>query len=136
MIKRGRITIIGPSGLDCVFPRDKLFVICTDTQEKKMNVIFRTRNTIGPDDGEEVALEKFTIEKKSPFIDKTIRESGIRSMTNGLIVGIERKGQRILNPESSMAFQEGDVVWIVGDKNRLPSLQKMSRTDVESIPGA
>ena len=136
MIKRGRITIIGPSGLDCVFPRDKLFVICTDTQEKKMNVIFRTRNTIGPDDGEEVELEKFTIEKKSPFIDKTIRESGIRSMTNGLIVGIEREGQRILNPESSMAFQEGDVVWIVGDKNRLPSLQKMSRTDVESIPGA
>ena len=37
---------------------------------------------------------------------------------NGLIVGIERNKERILNPESNMKLEWGDVVWIVGDKKK------------------
>jgi CPA2 family monovalent cation:H+ antiporter-2 len=129
MIKRGRITIIGPAGTDHVFPCDKLFIICTDAQEKKMNVLFRNRRIAEPDGEDEVDLEKFTIEKKSPFLNKTIRESGLRALINGLIVGIERDGQRILNPESSMQLIEGDVVWVVGEKAKLPELQKGERVE-------
>jgi CPA2 family monovalent cation:H+ antiporter-2 len=129
MIKRGRITIIGPAGTDHVFPCDKLFIICTDAQEKKMNVLFRNRRIAEADGEDEVDLEKFTIEKKSPFLNKTIRESGLRALINGLIVGIERDGQRILNPESSMQLIEGDVVWVVGEKAKLPELQKGERVE-------
>ncbi len=128
MIKRGKITIIGPMRDDQVFPGDKLFVICTDAQEKKMNVVLRAKIVPAPAKEAQVQLEKFTIENNSPFLHKTIRESGLRMATNGLIVGIEREGERILNPESTIEFKEGDIVWIVGEKARLQALQKMGKS--------
>jgi CPA2 family monovalent cation:H+ antiporter-2 len=41
------------------------------------------------------------------------------------VVGIERDGQRLLNPESVIAFKEGDIVWIVGEKQKIQALQRM-----------
>lgn len=123
MIKRGQITITAPQRTDRIFPCDKLFIICTDTQEKKMNAILRPdKKLLGTQKDVEVELDKFTIEHDSPFVNKSIRESGIRTITNGLVVGIEREGQRILNPESDTIFQEGDVVWIVGEKKLIDTL--------------
>jgi CPA2 family monovalent cation:H+ antiporter-2 len=34
----------------------------------------------------------------------------------GLVVGIERKGRRILNPESTEVIEKDDLLWIVGDE--------------------
>ncbi|MNL89483.1 TrkA-C domain protein [compost metagenome] len=33
-----------------------------------------------------------------------------------MIVGLERNGERILNPDSSMVIENQDVLWIAGDK--------------------
>jgi CPA2 family monovalent cation:H+ antiporter-2 len=52
----------------------------------------------------------------------SIRDSNIRERTNGLVVGIERNKDRILNPDSSTVFQWEDIVWIVGDKNKIQRL--------------
>ena len=123
MIKRGQVTITTPQRHDRVYPGDKLFIICTDQQEKKMNAILRPDKKLVESQKEaQVELDKFTIEHDSTFINKTIRESGIRTSTNGLVVGIERNGQRILNPESTMVFEEGDVVWIVGEKKLIDAI--------------
>lgn len=122
-IKRGELTIANPQRHDIIYPGDKLFIICTDAQEKKMNALLRPDKKILENlEDVKVDLGTFTIERHSPFLHKTIRESGIRSQTNGLVVGIERNGIRILNPESSLVFEEGDVVWIVGEKNLISGL--------------
>jgi CPA2 family monovalent cation:H+ antiporter-2 len=123
MIKRGQLTIATPQRYDRIFPGDKLFIICTDAQEKKMNAILRPNKKLLESQTEvEVELDKFTIEHDSPFRGKNIRESGIRTVTNGLVVGIERGGQRILNPESTLVFEEGDVVWLVGEKRLIHAI--------------
>lgn len=120
MIKRGQITIVVPQKHERIYPSDKLFVICTDAQEAKMNAILRPdRKSMESYRNTEVELDKFTIEPDSPFLNKTIRDSGLRSSTNGLVVGIERRGTRILNPESTLVFELGDIVWIVGEKKLL-----------------
>jgi len=117
MIKRGAITIIPPAREDKIYPHDKLFIICTDGQERKMNAILRPDKKVISNSREvEMKLEQYTIETQSPLINKTIRESGIKEKANSLVVGIEREGERILNPDSTLRFQEGDVVWIVGEK--------------------
>jgi CPA2 family monovalent cation:H+ antiporter-2 len=54
---------------------------------------------------------------------KTLRASGIREITNGLVVGIERNGQRILNPDSTTVFEWDDIVWIVGDRKKIDDLR-------------
>jgi CPA2 family monovalent cation:H+ antiporter-2 len=120
MIKRGQMEIVVPQRNERIYPCDTLFVICTDIQEAKLNAILRPDRK-KPETYREIEMEldKFTIETDSPFLHKSIRESGLRSSTNGLVVGIERKGVRLLNPESNTVFELGDVVWIVGEKQLL-----------------
>lgn len=137
MIKRGRITIISPGLNDRIFPGDRLYVICTDAQEKKMNAVLRpAKNLVEGKKDPEVELEKFIIERDSPFISKSIRESGLRPATNGLVVGIERDGRRLLNPESNIQLQENDIIWIVGEKQKIQALQKMELIKAADKPGA
>lgn len=129
MIRRGQITITNPQKHDRIFPGDKLYIICTDAQEKKMNAILRPDKKLVESQKEtEVELDKFTIEHDSPFRNHSIRDSGIRNIANGLVVGIERNGRRILNPESTTIFEEGDVVWIVGEKKLINTITDQGST--------
>ncbi|MBC7937132.1 MAG: cation:proton antiporter [Rhizobacter sp.] len=119
-IQRGAITKLIPGRGERIFPGDKLFVICTDAQEKKLNALLRpSKLLIKREADTEVVLDKFTIERDSALLNKTIRESVIKANMIGLVVGVERNGKRILNPESDLIFQEADVVWVVGDKKKM-----------------
>jgi CPA2 family monovalent cation:H+ antiporter-2 len=64
----------------------------------------------------EVTLKQLVVDEKFPFLGMSIRASNIREKTSGLIVGIERNGQRILNPDPGTLFQKGDIVWLSGDR--------------------
>jgi K+/H+ antiporter YhaU regulatory subunit KhtT len=33
-----------------------------------------------------------------------------------MVVGIERNGKRLLNPESDLILEKDDILWVVGDK--------------------
>jgi CPA2 family monovalent cation:H+ antiporter-2 len=69
----------------------------------------------------ELVLQQIEL-KNEAFIGKSIRESQLREKTNGLVVGIERQGKRMLNPESNLILQKEDILWIVGDKKQLANL--------------
>ncbi|MBC7749145.1 MAG: TrkA C-terminal domain-containing protein, partial [Methylotenera sp.] len=62
--------------------------------------------------------------KDEEFIGATIRDSQLREKTNALIVGIERSGRRILNPESNMILEKNDILWVVGSKKLLTTFFK------------
>ncbi|MGB3235533.1 MAG: cation:proton antiporter [Ferruginibacter sp.] len=124
-IERGLITKLIPGKDDRIYPGDKLYVICTDWQEKKLNAVLRPSKDIlkaGDMMQPDVVLDKFTIEKDSPFLFQSIRYSPIKTQSLGLVVGIERDGKRILNPSSDTIFQENDVIWIVGEKKKVDLL--------------
>ena len=72
----------------------------------------------------EVVLEHFIIGEKSAFANKNIRDGAIREKIHGIVVGIENESGRVVNPDSSYIIKTGDIVWVVGDKLRLLSLQK------------
>ena len=69
----------------------------------------------------EVVLKKILLEN-SEFIGKSIREAGLREKTNGLVVGIERDNERIMNPESDTILKKNDILWLVGDKQLINDL--------------
>jgi CPA2 family monovalent cation:H+ antiporter-2 len=60
--------------------------------------------------------------KNHLFHGKSIKESQLREKTKGLVVGIEKKGKRILNPESTIILEKDDILWIVGDRKLLSDL--------------
>lgn len=124
-IKRGEIMINVPSRNERLFPGDEICVIGTDFQVKKFKK-YLDHNEIEPEENvteSNIVLQHLELKNES-FIGKSIRESQIREKTNGLVVGIEREGRRMLNPDSHLILEQGDILWVVGDKKLLTSLSK------------
>lgn len=122
LIERGDLSIISPERRERLYPGDRLSVIGTDDQLARLRELFDRATTPTPEQQvreDEVVLKNFTIRRQSRLYHRTIRQSGIRQQAQALVVGLERNGQRILNPESTVMLEEGDVVWIVGVKRKL-----------------
>ncbi|MGN6531755.1 MAG: cation:proton antiporter regulatory subunit, partial [Ginsengibacter sp.] len=66
--------------------------------------------------------QKIVVDEKNRLKGLTIRGSAIRERTNGLVVGIERNKERILNPDSDTQFEWGDIIWIVGEREKIKRL--------------
>lgn len=128
MIERGSKVINTPKRDEVIFPGDVITVIGTDDQMDIFRADIEKMLTITSDKKPvEVVLEHFVIGEKSFFANKNIREAEIREKTHGIVVGIENDNGRLVNPDSSYIIRQGDIVWIVGDKRRLLSLQKMEQ---------
>jgi CPA2 family monovalent cation:H+ antiporter-2 len=127
LIERGKIMIPTPGRDERLYPNDKVLVIGTDDQLAAIKQLFEggvDANLESSFPKEDMALQKIIISNNSPVYNQSIRTSGIRETTQGLVVGIERAGERILNPDSDLVFQNGDVVWIVGNNKKIPNLLK------------
>lgn len=119
-IHRGDNNIRIPKADEYIFPHDEISVIGTDDQLSKIQEIISSENSSEPIvEDPNVSLEAITISEDSVFVNRTIRESGIKIEANGIVVGIERDGIRHLNPESDWKLEVGDIVWIVGDTRKI-----------------
>lgn len=127
-IKRGEHLIYAPGRNNKILPFDRLGVIATDEQMQQFKPIFDTVEQVeaATYDVGDIILQKIVVDENNRLKGLSIRNSGIREQTNGLVVGIERNGQRILNPDSNTAFEWGDVVWIVGERKRIQKLNKQN----------
>jgi CPA2 family monovalent cation:H+ antiporter-2 len=122
-IERGNKVIYAPRGHERIFPSDKLSVVGTDEQLSKFKHMIDPPQTGPAHLPPEVVLKQFVVDHHFPFLGVSIRNSDIRNRTHGLIVGIERNGKRILNPDPATVFEKGDIVWISGDKQLLRVLE-------------
>jgi monovalent cation:H+ antiporter-2, CPA2 family len=123
-IRRGEVTIPIPTKNERLFPGDEICVIGTDEQitaftNYLQNEVDATKNT----EESEIVLRQLEI-SNNDFIQKRIGQ--FREKTGGLVVGIERNGKRILNPESHLTLEKNDIIWVVGDKKRMNELMKKS----------
>ena len=126
VIERGDYVINVPNRHEHLFPYDTLSVIGTDEQLRKFESFLESMPSESHllDKTRKVSLHHFTISQNSSIVGKTIRESKIRELSKGLVVGIERNGERIVNPESDIYFKENDKVWLVGNEKRIMVLIK------------
>ncbi|RZL50638.1 MAG: sodium:proton antiporter [Pedobacter sp.] len=126
MIERGKINISTPSRDERLYPHDKLLIIGTDEQLANIKPFFEGKidEDLVSTPMQDMSLQKVVINSKSLIYGQTIRDSGIREKTQGLVVGIERNGERILNPDSNLIFESGDIVWVVGNDKKIPYLLK------------
>lgn len=119
-IERGSRLIQVPGAENRIFPSDHISVIGTDEQLQQFSELIRQSEAAAPPgEDDQVELVQVVVGKNSPLLGRSIRESGVRSQGKGLVVGVERHGERLLNPDSVFVFQEGDRVWIAGSKNAI-----------------
>jgi CPA2 family monovalent cation:H+ antiporter-2 len=130
-IKRGERLIFAPGRDDRLFALDRIGIIGTDEQLQDFKPVFDSaeRFTDAEQNIEDMGVYKIVVDEHNKLRSLTIRESGIREQTNGLIIGIERNKNRILNPGSDTIFEWGDIVWIAGDRKKIQNLSKPSVTE-------
>ena len=117
LIERGKISILTPDRHERIYPGDQLSIIGTDDQLGRLKRIFEKEiitNVESQIHDDQITLQNFTIDENSRMLNKTIRESKLRETGRGLVVGLERDGNRNLNPESATKLLAGDIVWVVG----------------------
>jgi CPA2 family monovalent cation:H+ antiporter-2 len=124
-IKRGEIMVKIPSKNERLFPGDEICVIGSDAQVKEFDNYLHQHEFDPPKNIKktEIVLQQLEL-KRDEFVGKSISQSKIRERTNGMVVGIERSGKRLLNPESNLILEKDDVLWVVGDKKRLDQFFK------------
>jgi CPA2 family monovalent cation:H+ antiporter-2 len=124
-IKRGDVTINIPIRTERLFPGDEINIIGTDEQVKLFKNYLDKHEIDEPEDiiKEDIILQQLEL-KNRICIGKSIRESQIREKTHGIIVGIERNGKRILNPESHWILESDDILWIAGDRKKINEFLK------------
>ncbi|MFC2767090.1 MAG: cation:proton antiporter, partial [Prevotella sp.] len=96
-ILRGRQRINIPGGSTVIFPGDRIQAIGDDEQLHAFGD--GLRRELVPEDTEiekrEMKLRQIILHEGSPFIGKSLRESGIRDQYNCMVVGVE-EGQKNL----------------------------------------
>lgn len=121
IIKRGDLVINIPDKDEKIFPKDIVYVIGTDEQVKDFE-LFVDKSLVGSVDYHtEIVLKGFELTNEA-LNGISIRESKIRENSNSIIAGIERNGERILNPQPTFTLQKGDILWLVGDKKKITAL--------------
>lgn len=125
-IIRGNHRINIPDGNTRIYPGDTIQVIGTDSQLSE----FAEYADIVDDgyldenfENRDIQLKQFAVTADSPFVGKTILESGIRNKYRCMVVGIETSGDMSLRtPNVNIPFHEGDIVWVVGEESDLNKL--------------
>lgn len=125
-IRRGEMLIYAPNRHERLLPYDHVGIIATDDQMQQFQFAFDEKESSEMDekDVQDIVLFKLTVNQQNKLKGQSIRGSQIREKTKGLVVGIEREQQRILNPDSEMILEWGDIVWIVGDRDKLHKLNE------------
>lgn len=126
-IIRGSRKINIPDGNEHLYPFDKLVVSGSDEEMQKLAQYLEDKRLQASQAEEEaqhhISLSQFLIEPGCSLIGKTIAGSGIREKTECMVIGADRDNQSIINISPSFIFEEGDIIWLAGEKEKLNSFE-------------
>jgi CPA2 family monovalent cation:H+ antiporter-2 len=118
-ILRGGLRINIPKASNRVFPQDRIQVIGSDADLEEFGKHL-TASAIDLEDERyhngEMLLRCIPVAASSPFLGKTIRDAGIREQYHCLVAGVEKADGQLHTPDVTSPFEEGDVLWVVGEK--------------------
>lgn len=125
-ILRGSLRINIPNGRQIIFPGDRISVIGSDEQLKNFSQAIA--NELIPEDPEiekrEMKLCKFILSDGTPFIGKTLAESGIRDRYGCMVVGVEEGQENLTLVDPQRKFEKGDIIWLVGEEADLEKVRQ------------
>jgi CPA2 family monovalent cation:H+ antiporter-2 len=125
-IQRGQQRINIPSAHTLILPGDRLQVIGSDKQLSDFGQTMETLTAKATmqETPEEMTLRRLVLFSDSPFVGKTIKESGIREHYQCLVVGVEDEGEEgLLMPDPMQLLRNGDIIWVVGEEANITQLE-------------
>jgi CPA2 family monovalent cation:H+ antiporter-2 len=128
LIERGDRKLPAPPAKERIFPRDRIHVIGSDEELAAFREFIEVAPAAEIEETTEASysLQPVSIAADSPFVGRTIRETDVRERARGLVVGVERQGKRILNPSADFRILTGDLLWIVGETEKIRALETLA----------
>lgn len=127
-IKRGENLIHVPDRNQFILPFDQVGIVATDAQVSVFKPVFDQAEVKATETAEvdinEIVFEQLVVNEYTRLKGLSIRDSGLRERTNGIVIGIERNNERLLNPDSTTVFDWDDVIWIVGEREKILAFNK------------
>ncbi|MBI4403650.1 MAG: cation:proton antiporter [Deltaproteobacteria bacterium] len=118
IIHRGVKAIVNPEADERLYPGDELLVLGTDEQIDSLRdaaegVMLREQAMRRLSD---YSLKRLFVGDSNLYAGQRLRDSGLREI-GALVVGLERGSYREINPAADTLLKQGDVLWIVSDKD-------------------
>lgn len=63
-----------------------------------------------------------SIDRHSPILGKSMKAANLRDRWNCLVIGLERGAYIITNPNVSLVFEKGDLLWVLGKQKMINTL--------------
>jgi len=141
-IVRGKKHINIPEGDEQLHAGDKLYMLGTVKALENFNLFNEQRNLLLEGEEDNVSLHTFiasqdelaeeqqlysyavTVKKGSPLAGSSIRESGIKSVWNAYLVGIERNMMPMMNLNVNFVLNADDLLWVLGSQKMGEQLVK------------
>ena len=123
-ILRGHQRLNIPDGDTRLFPHDRIQVIGSDEQLAKLAQAIK-EELVGDDpdiEHREMKLRQLIITRRSPFVGKTLQESGIREHYGCMVVGLEEGEENLSIVTADRRLEEGDILWVVGEHDAIERL--------------
>lgn len=117
-ILRGTHSFLIPSGDCLIMPGDTLVAVGTKEQLDKFKAtISENTHHVALEEAqkEEFTVDSISVGKDSHLCGQTLKNLGIRH-SGCMVISVARGDKFIANPNANFCFQEGDLVWIAGDK--------------------
>ena len=127
-ILRGGWRVNIPDGDFMIFPGDVLQAIGSDEQFSVFREAMENER-LGVDPNAEkriMQLHQLIIDHNSPFLGKTLIESGIRDLYSCMVIGLEEGKQNLSAFPPNRKFEEGDIIWLVGEQESLNALSEVN----------
>jgi CPA2 family monovalent cation:H+ antiporter-2 len=115
VIQRGLRSIVGPESQEVIYPNDELLLLGSDQQLEKARALIEEPFS-QPLESPELShyqLKKILVTENSPYVEKSIRQVRQENTKLGMVVGIEREGNRFYTPHSDLKLIIGDLLYIV-----------------------
>lgn len=123
-IHRGEESIDLPQKTEILFPMDLLMILGTDKQVQDYRLLSEdTEVTHQQAHSDDMELLQLTLGDHSSLIGNQANISYIRNKYGVLLVGVEKaQSNTYIRPTSAVTFELGDTIWVVGEKEKVKSL--------------
>ena len=123
-IRRGERRLQLPDGHTMLFPYDRLTVVGTDEEFRIFHRVLDEQRSERKRRREEktataLRIGSYTLPARSALDGTTLGEAEVRRHALALVLGIERPEGPVTNPSAGERLRAGDVVWAVGDPQRM-----------------
>jgi CPA2 family monovalent cation:H+ antiporter-2 len=121
---RGDQTTVAPKAEDPLYPGDRLLCFATDAEVERFrsDLEAKVEDESRPLNLDAYDLKRLRVSARSRYDGTTIRDSGIQQDFGCIVVGLERRGERIPSPKSDVGLAENDLLWVVGERGKLQRL--------------